>query len=218
MTDHLLPINATPSEIAQAQTVARLSDVPIPVRAVYRPQECPAALLPWLAWAFSVDEWNPEWTDQQKRDAIVASAYVHRHKGTVGAMKRALEAFGFETDLIEWPAGDPYTFSIQIDVESSPGPASASDYDEAERIALSAKNVRSHLTGINAAGKTSGIFYTGGVAINGETVTVQEDTDGPDGDYSIFLEAQANGYEQTELAVDNLHTMLHATMPAPGYW
>src|SRR6185503_9155028 len=132
MTDTLLPPNATQFEIALADVAARISDIPVPVGDIYNPAECPENVLPWLAWAFSVDEWNPDWTIDQRRQAIASSVYVHRHKGTVGAMKQALAALGYDITLEEWhqvtPRRDPYTFGLILEIHDI-GIESLDEYD-----------------------------------------------------------------------------------------
>ncbi len=60
----------------------------IPLRTLYNPDTCPVHLLPHLAWAWSVDRWDPEWPESVKRAAIKASFYIHKHKGTIGALRR----------------------------------------------------------------------------------------------------------------------------------
>ena len=37
-------------------------------------ENCPADVLPWLGWALSVDDWDQDWSEQQKRSAIAASS------------------------------------------------------------------------------------------------------------------------------------------------
>jgi phage tail P2-like protein len=124
MTD-LLPRNATPQERAIASTVARLSDVPTPIRDIWSPQTCPNDLLPWLAWALSVDEWNPDWTDLAKRNVIASSVEVHRKKGTIGAVRTVLANFGITPEsIVEWwqtsPQGTPHTFTIRGSFAATP--------------------------------------------------------------------------------------------------
>ncbi len=118
MSDHhtLLPANATALERAIEAAQARLSDVPVPVDALWDPWRCPAELLPWLAWAWSVDEWDAGWPEEIKRRVIAAAPDVHRLKGTRAAVARALEAIGVFADIVEWwqksPKGQPGTFSV----------------------------------------------------------------------------------------------------------
>jgi len=88
----LLPPNATPLEkrIAGSGFAAPAQIVPT----LWDADTCPAALLPWLAWAESVDDWNAEWSEERQRAVIKASRAVHRLKGTPAAIKQALSARG----------------------------------------------------------------------------------------------------------------------------
>lgn len=171
----LLPPSATDQERALDEATARLGDVPVRVRETWNPDTCPAALLPWLAWAFSVDEWNSAWTETQKREAIKASAYIHRHKGTAGAMRRAVDALGYDLDLKEWhqlePKGDPYTFGLEVTITQT-GLPTLQQWTRIEQVALAAKNERSQLTGINMRGISTGTVFLAAAAIFGEVVTV----------------------------------------------
>lgn len=119
MSDTLLPANATAQEFALEQTVARASNVPVPVRDVWNVDRCPDDLLPWLAWAYSVDEWDVNWTADQRRGAIRTSMESHRHKGTIGAVREALGGLGYSASVQEWfnqiPAGDPYTYKLILE-------------------------------------------------------------------------------------------------------
>jgi phage tail P2-like protein len=92
MSDQLLPPNASALMRDIAAGFADISDMPVLGRYVRNPGKCPSGLLPFLAWELSVDEWNPAWGDDVKRRVIAESAAVHRHKGTLGAVRRALEA------------------------------------------------------------------------------------------------------------------------------
>lgn len=150
MSDRLLPPNATAQEQALEDATARLADLPPSVRSMWNADTCPAALLPWMAWAFSVDEWDAGWTDAQKRGAIKASLSVHKHKGTVGAVKESMAALGFEAELVEWfqttPAGTPYTFGVTINVDQTG--FSQAQIAKLIRTILATKNLRSHLTSV----------------------------------------------------------------------
>jgi phage tail P2-like protein len=180
MSNSLLPLNATPAEHALAEAVARVSDVAIPIKDLYRPDAVPASLLPWLAWALSVDEWNPSWTEPQKRAAVANSFYIQSHKGTVAAMRTALNALGFVIEILEWfertPLGDPYTFGLVLTVEDTgPGIPDASGWTTMEAVALRTKNVRSHLTGIDATLIAHGGMYHAARAYMGETIFVDHE-------------------------------------------
>jgi phage tail P2-like protein len=163
----LLPPNATPQERALSNSTARVGDVPVPIRTLWNPQTCPVALLPWLAWAMSVDDWDSAWTEQQKRDVIAASVEVHRHKGTIGALKAALRPLNYDVQ-IEEPISLPYRFRIRID----PGRSNAMDvaqldYSRAQQIALRVKNVRSWLLGVQAMRQSTSALYFGAATVSG---------------------------------------------------
>jgi phage tail P2-like protein len=77
-------------------SVARIGDVPVPLTQLWDPASCPLALLPWLAWALSVDEWDSAWPESVKRQVVARSAEMHRKKGTPWAVRAALVAQGYE--------------------------------------------------------------------------------------------------------------------------
>ncbi|GLP86303.1 phage tail protein I [Tritonibacter mobilis] len=114
MSDSLLPHNATPPERALEAVTGPAQVPPVLLRAIWDPVSCPVELLPWLAFAFSVDVWDAEWPEETQREAIRRSFEVHQHKGTRQAVERALGAVGFNVDLSEWfeYGGDPHTFRI----------------------------------------------------------------------------------------------------------
>jgi phage tail P2-like protein len=119
------------------------------LRAVWDPDSCPADLLPWLAFAFSVDVWNPEWPEETKREVILRSFEVHQKKGTRKAVETALAAIGFGTDLSEWfeHGGDPYTFRIDAfgeDIFDAGYQVDAALLAKVGRIVETAKPARSH--------------------------------------------------------------------------
>ena len=100
MTNSLLPSNATAQEKALEGATARLGAVPVQIRSIWNPQSCPVQLLPWLAWALSVDTWDSRWTEATKREVIARSIAVHRRKGTVWSVQEAIRAAGFETPVV----------------------------------------------------------------------------------------------------------------------
>ncbi|PTE19376.1 phage tail protein I [Cereibacter changlensis JA139] len=95
MSPTLLPPNATRAERAIARGIAAITGPAVPNAGLWSPATCPAALLPWLAWALSVDDWDPGWSESRRREVIAASVDLHRHKGTVGAIRRALRLAGY---------------------------------------------------------------------------------------------------------------------------
>jgi P2-related tail formation protein len=66
------------------------------------PDTCPVLLLSWLAWAFSVEIWDTTWSEDAKRQVLRDSVRLHRVKGTLGPVKRALANAGYgEAEIIE---------------------------------------------------------------------------------------------------------------------
>ncbi|HHR6585948.1 TPA: phage tail protein I, partial [Providencia alcalifaciens] len=102
MSDRLLPVGSSPLELAAAEALSAIERVPIPIRELWDANLCPVHLLPYLAWAFSVDRWDKNWTEQAKRDAIKAAMFIHKHKGTIGALRRVVEPLGYLIRVIEW--------------------------------------------------------------------------------------------------------------------
>lgn len=146
----LLPKNASAFELVLEATTARIGNVPVVVREVWNPDTCPYNLLPWLASASSVDTWQADWTEAQKRGAIKASLAVHQRKGTIGAVKRALAAIGLGVKVQEWfnqdPPGDPFTFKLIFETDQT-----GIQFDDIAvilELVDNAKNLRSHLTEI----------------------------------------------------------------------
>lgn len=171
----LLPPNATAQERALAGATARVSDVPVAIRDVWRPDDCPEALLPWLAWALSVDAWNNAWSAAQKRAAIQASFAVHRAKGTLGAVRRAVEALGYQLAVVEWfqesPPGAPYTFRVEITAPD--GGLTLAEIERVEAVINQAKNVRSHMAGVRTVADSPGTAYWPAFSVSGLVLAVE---------------------------------------------
>jgi len=148
MSDDLLPPNATTLERALSGSTSRISAVPIPVRDSWNPDTCPPNMLAWLAWAFSVDQWDSTWSNAQKRAYIKASVDVHRRKGTIGAVTQALAALGVDIQVQEWfaqtPPGDPYTFALEMTVDQVG--IDQPTMQTALAVVDRTKNLRSHMT------------------------------------------------------------------------
>lgn len=121
MPNFLLPQNQTELEAAIA-TAAEFDVSPDVIAKLWDAENCPVELLPWLAWALSVDDWDESWDETTQRNVIAASIEIHRKKGTVGAVLKALTSLGHEGKLIEWwqtePQGTPHTFSAEVDISN----------------------------------------------------------------------------------------------------
>lgn len=178
MTD-LLPPNRTALEarLAASHPLA----LPVPLRTLWNPATCPAHCLPFLAWAFSVDQWHESWPESVKRRVIANSAELHRIKGTRPAVELAMESLGVEVELTEWFEATPYlprgTFSTLLWVNENltpEAPALLSDtlYTQLRQAIDNAKNTRSHYTFKVGAKYTAGIGAAGAV----KSAAVRRDT------------------------------------------
>ncbi|MYL22537.1 phage tail protein I [Halomonas alkaliantarctica] len=171
----LLPPNSTDAERAIECATARLGDVPVRVREVWNPDTCPAEVLPWLAWAFSVDRWDAEWSLQQKRDIIKASVRLHKRKGTPAAVREVIDLVLGGGEILEpWEfAGEAHTFKIR----TTGLLASASDYDRLIRLVDTTKPVRSWLVAVQVQRRSELAFNLGGYNHTGATIQLRNRID-----------------------------------------
>ena len=95
MSDSILPPNATQAELACERGIAATRPDLTPVAALMNPDTCPKHLLPWLAWSLSVDFWDGGWSEDTKRASIREAVGIHRVKGTLQSVRRALKAAGY---------------------------------------------------------------------------------------------------------------------------
>lgn len=180
----LLPPNATPQERALEEAVSRISQVPVRVRDVWDADSIPLPLLPWLAWAYSVDQWDSRWTEDQKRETVKTALAVQKVKGTIGAVKKALGALGIDVEVQEWfqrtPKGQPYTF--RVFVRTGEKRASKEALLKALDLIDANKSLRSHLEKVFVETVSVGTVYAATVAHIGSMITVANFTN-----QSIFI-------------------------------
>lgn len=175
MSDTLLPPNASTVEICLEGAMSRISDVPVRARDMANPDAAPPSTLPWLAWGVSVDDWETNWTDRQKRDTIKASNSVHRYKGTIGAVRESLRALGYQVEVQEWfnqtPEGAPYTFRLRVTADQEGVPDG--DWDKLVAIVNNAKNLRSHLDAIDLVIATEARPVLAGALMMGSNIQIE---------------------------------------------
>ncbi|SHO57768.1 phage tail protein I [Vibrio quintilis] len=102
MNKSLLPVNATTLELDLEQVISRCTDLPVHIKDLWNPETCPLSLLPWLAWALSVDSWDERWPESIKRQVVRDSFEIHRLKGTPYAVQKALDSLNIRMQLREW--------------------------------------------------------------------------------------------------------------------
>ncbi|HFM0194864.1 phage tail protein I [Escherichia marmotae] len=168
----LLPPSASDFMRCVERGTARLSALPVSLNQLWDPDTCPVALLPYLAWALSVDRWDRDWTEETKRQVIRDAWAIHRHKGTISAIRRVVEPFGYVINVTEWwETGDPRgTFRLDIGVLDVG--ITEKMYTEMERLIADARPVSRHLVGLNIMQDIQGYLYTGGVMYDGDVITI----------------------------------------------
>ncbi len=135
------------------ELAALLRHEPEVIATIWDPDACPASLLPWLAYALSVDVWDSSWSEARKRAVIAASPMVHRLKGTLASVENALTAMGLSATLTEWwetdPIGQRGTFDITIHY-----PEEAAE----DEVLISEKQVTQSLQSVRATKPKSRTF------------------------------------------------------------
>ncbi|WP_033046571.1 phage tail protein I [Pseudomonas fluorescens] len=174
----LLPSNSTPLERQAAQALAQIQRVPIPLRTLYNPDLCPLPLLPYLAWAFSVDRWDSKWTEAAKRAAIRSAYYIHSRKGTIGSLRRVVEPLGYLIEIIEWwqtvPVGPRATFKLKVGVLDTG--ITEEMYQELTWLIDDAKPLTRHLTGLAISLETTGSVHIGACVTEGDEIDIYPPT------------------------------------------
>lgn len=173
MSDNrLLPVGSSVLEVAAAAAAAEIERVPVPLRTLWDPFACPVNLLPYLAWALSVDRWDPDWPEATKRNVIASSFYVHQHKGTISALRRVVEPLGYLIEVKEWWQlnEEPGTFRLVVGVLDSG--ITDEMYQELERLIEDAKPASRHLTGLAISLSATGNAFVGAGCYLGDALTV----------------------------------------------
>jgi phage tail P2-like protein len=174
----LLPSNSTPLERQAAQALAQIQRVPIPLRTLYNPDLCPLPLLPYLAWAFSVDRWDSKWTEAAKRAAIRSAYYIHSRKGTIGSLRRVVEPLGYLIEIIEWwqtvPVGPRATFRLKVGVLDTG--ITEEMYQELTWLIDDARPLTRHLTGLAISLETTGSVHIGACITEGDEIDIYPPT------------------------------------------
>lgn len=151
----LLPPNASRAELALEGALQRLSDVPVPIAHLWDPATCPASLLPWLGWGVSIDFWDPNWTEAEKRAAIAGAIDAQRRKGTRASLREVLDRFDPLIQIVEWFEDrntlDPHTFRLELPL----GIETEVEYDTALVTALlrdiaAVKPLRAHMFAVHS--------------------------------------------------------------------
>ncbi|HBR5116543.1 phage tail protein I [Klebsiella michiganensis] len=154
---------------------ARLSEITVALRTLWTPTACPVDLLPYLAWALSVDRWDKDWPAERKIAAIQRSYWLHRRKGTRAAVRRVVEDMGFLATFAEWfEVGDePGTFRLEVDINDVG--LTAKTLAELNRLINDARPVSRHPAQLNIAAKVRGDILVGSTLCSGDIISIYPD-------------------------------------------
>ncbi|HBY42992.1 phage tail protein I [Brevundimonas sp.] len=146
----LLPPNSRPLErVIDAAGEARLQALTVDIRHLWNPALCPISWLPVLAWTLGVENWRSDWPEETKRAVIAATPRIKRLKGTVAAVRSAVQAVAgaAPVGIIEWfkPGGSGLPLTAVVDIDVTAGAPSGLPYD-AIKAANSAKRESVHLS------------------------------------------------------------------------
>ena len=180
MSSSLLPPGSSALERRLAQACSGISDLNVPLRDLWNPWKCPVKFLPYLAWAFSVDRWDEDWTEMQKRQAIADAFWMHQRKGTIAAVRRVIEDMGFSMTLAEWwQANDPAgTFRLEINVNDVG--LSSKYLDELNRLISVTKPVSRHISQMTIATHVTGLIHAGAALYGGDIISIYPEEYEPD--------------------------------------
>lgn len=173
-TQSLLPPNASILIKDLEAVLGEALDLETLNRFVNNPSVAPQNILPWLAWAVSADDWSDSWSEEVRRNVIKASIEVHQRKGTIGALKKALEAFNYTNIKVEeWfdYGAEPYFFRVFFDVVE-PG-FDVNILPDVQKVIDNTKNARSHLESLRAyLSAEMGLTYLGSIIISKEVTSL----------------------------------------------
>ncbi|WP_447830052.1 phage tail protein I [Aeromonas salmonicida] len=178
-TRDLLPPSVTRLEHLAAATLAS-NLTPEVITSTRFADTCPAPLLPWLAWARSVDWWELAESEDQQRALIRASFQLHQRKGTPWAIKEALNVLGFgDSTIIERATGRRYDGTLTYNGNETHGdptqwavyrvilarPVTTAQANRIKRLLAEMAPARCHLAALDYT--MAPLSYNGAATYNG---------------------------------------------------
>ena len=169
----LLPPNAQSSEMALE--AAMRADIDIAqVGHLWNPESYPAELLPFLAWGLAIARWDPEWTEAERRAAIMDAIPFHRRKGTRAIVREVLDRFDPLLEIVEWFEANPrqpvHTFEVRMPANLIPPSfLSAETAAAIIRDVASVKPARSHFTFVQYL-EAQAMGYLSGAAMTATSI------------------------------------------------
>lgn len=168
----LLPSGSSTLERRLARTCKGISDLQVPLRDLWNPDTCPLKFLPYLAWSRSVDRWDESWPELVKRQVVRDAFYIHKHKGTISAIRRVVEPFGFLIRVVEWWKTNEAAGTFRLEIGVQENGITEETYQELERLIADAKPCSRHLVGMSINLQVQGIAAISAACYLGDALTV----------------------------------------------
>lgn len=145
----------------ELQAVSNLCMVP----AIYSQIDSLTSLaLDHLAWENRA-VWKDTWPLSVKRSVIKSVLIEKSNKGTLAAVRSAIESLGSAGVIVEWfdmdPPGEPHTFDITVTVPEIDGQLSAETQADILARVDDVKPVRSHYNFTLAANAVGNLYLAG---------------------------------------------------------
>lgn len=195
MSDSLLPNNSTRFERALESTLE--PSAPNLIGTIWNPDTCPSRFLGVLAFGLAVDEWDDNWPTDIKRQVCQTAIEVHRHKGTVHAIRTALDSLNATINIEEWyeNGGAPYTATLVAYVGNNLGDdgntlLTPELQTRLWRVVERAKNVRTHIDFKVGVGSKCDLYVTSApVSMPVSRVTSEATRPSPSSSASLYAAA-----------------------------
>lgn len=92
----LLPSSATKLERDIVAASGEVFGLDVEIVRQLDPMNCDADMLPYLAWAWSIDFWDADWPEIKQRNVIANAVHLHRIKGTMAGIREYVRIAGGE--------------------------------------------------------------------------------------------------------------------------
>lgn len=156
-----IPPNATSLERASLLAVENTRPDLSGLAVLWDPQNCQMNILPYLAWAYSVDIWDESWSDAQKRQVVQDSRKLHTIKGTLPAIEFVLASLNYDVSVTEKTSiGEPFKYDIEVAVNDVA--ITNEVVSTIRKLIKTTKNTRSIEDDFITKGRRSGALRAGG--------------------------------------------------------
>ena len=179
-TDDVSLLDFLPSSIAQDENViASAKSIDPHLRELYKNVDIAAILanidkltsvqLDHLAMGYDVRPWRDSWSVALKRSAVKANIINKRKRGTLAAVKAAVESLGSAVRIVSWyekdPPGTPGTFTIYVALNISEGLVAADMQEDIQLVIDEVKPFSRHYEFILQMSLAGGIGVYGCVRV-----------------------------------------------------